>query len=187
MRCFTPTPSKTPLAPIPERSSIPGEPRVPAERTTSFVARTMRVSIEVSVGWNTGLGAKATPVARFSLRRELEANEKESRQPKEVTYSSNVTCFTRMPVTTWRFGRVSLRGYIMLCGTSDRMPVSASIHLLAKKSTRGKNQLSFPPTHGGCVKKEKPCTNFGHFCTCVRWPAIRSGGTTVIEHIQYTR
>jgi hypothetical protein len=137
MRCFTPTPSKTPLAPIPERSSIPGEPRVPADRTTSLVARTVRVSIGVS-GWNTGLGVKATPVARFALRRELEVNEKESRQPKEVTYSSNVTCFTRMPVTTWRFGRVSLRGYIMLCGTSERMPVLASIHLLAKRSTQGK-------------------------------------------------
>jgi hypothetical protein len=60
------------LAPIPERSSIAGVPRDPAERTTSFVARTVRVSIGASAGWNSGLGAKATPVARFSLCREFE-------------------------------------------------------------------------------------------------------------------
>jgi hypothetical protein len=144
MRCFTPTLSKTPLAPIPERSSIPGEPRVPADRTTSLVARTVRVSIGVS-GWNTGLGAKATPVARFSLRRELEVNERESRQQKEVTYSSNVTCLTWTPVTTWRFGRVSLRGYIMLCGTSERMPVLASIHLLTKKKKHAREKINLAP------------------------------------------
>jgi len=74
-----------PLAPIPERSSIAGVPRDPAERTTSFVARIVRVSIGASAGWNSGLGAKATPVARFSLCREFEeANEKGKRQLKDV-------------------------------------------------------------------------------------------------------
>lgn len=37
----------------------------------------------------------------------------------------------------------------MLCGTSERMPVSPSIHLLTEnKDTQGTNQLSSLPTHG---------------------------------------
>ena len=67
MRCFTPTRSSTSLAPIPERSRIPGDPNVPAEIRTSFVPRTIRVSFEPS-GCNNGLRTYATPVARFSLK-----------------------------------------------------------------------------------------------------------------------
>ena len=77
------------MAPIPERSSMAGVPRDPAERTTSFVARTVRVSIGASAGWNSGLGAKATPVARFSLCRVFvlsfeEASENGNRHVKDV-------------------------------------------------------------------------------------------------------
>ena len=94
----------------------------------------------------------------------FEANENGNR---EKTYWSIITCFTCTPVTMWRFGRVSLSGYIMLCGTSERMPVFPSIHLPAK-DTRGQNQISSLPTHGRPPEEEEePCTNFGHFCTSV--------------------
>ena len=65
--CFAPTPSRISLPPIPERSSIPGVPSDPAETTTSFVPRTVSVSLGPS-GLSRRFGEKATPVARFSLK-----------------------------------------------------------------------------------------------------------------------
>jgi hypothetical protein len=92
-----------------------------------------------------------------------------------------------MPVTTWRFGRVSLSGYIMLCGTSERFPVSASIHLNVKV-----RQNQFATKHG---RMKEPGTNLGHLwvsASCVKHHAkglmrwlMRAGETA--NNPQYTR
>jgi hypothetical protein len=66
------------LPPIPERSNIPGVPKDPAHSTTSFVPRTVRVSVGPS-GWNSGLNVNATPVARLSLP-EIEKKKKKERK-----------------------------------------------------------------------------------------------------------
>jgi len=89
MRCFTQTRSSTSLAPIPERSRILGEPSVPAETTTSFVACTACVSVR-PFGWNSGLRTYATPVALFSLHRfysfSKEAKDTRQSQNSRVEY-----------------------------------------------------------------------------------------------------
>src|SRR6266702_1361343 len=66
-RCFTPTHSSTSLAPMHERSKIPGKTNVTAETRTSFVPRTVRVSPWAGETAGRDLRAYATPVARFSL------------------------------------------------------------------------------------------------------------------------
>ena len=78
------------------------------------------------------------------------------------TYSSNVTCFTCMPVTTWRFGRVSLSGYIMLCGTSERFPVFASIHLNVKSAVKSARNQAW--AHEGAMYELGPSLGERELC-----------------------
>lgn len=63
MICFTPTFFSTFFAPIPERSRMAGDPKAPAEITTSRRAVAEETSSLV-LGWKCLLGTYSTPVAR---------------------------------------------------------------------------------------------------------------------------